>query len=67
MLKLSATQSRWLLQVLAGLLLNGSGLCLLAFAAHNTYANAGEWFYSGTLALMLVNAGICLVVDVRGG
>ncbi len=65
MLKLSVTQSRWLLQVLAGLLLNGSGLCLLAFAAHNKYAHAGEWFYSGTLALVLVNAGICLVVDAR--
>ena len=65
MLKLSATQSRWLLQVLAGLLLNGSGLCLLAFAAHNKYAYAGEWFYSGMLALVLVNGGICLVVDAR--
>ncbi len=67
MLKLLATQTRWLLQVVAGLLLNGSGLCLLAFAAHNKYATAGEWFYSGTLALVLVNAGICLVVDARGG
>ena len=67
MLKLSATQSRWVLQVLAGLLLNGSGLCLLAFAAHNKYANAGEWFYSGSLALVLVNSGVCLVVDARSG
>ena len=65
MLNFSITKSRWLLQVVGGLLLNGSGLCLLAFAAHNKYANAGDWFGSGTLALMLVNAGICLVVDAR--
>lgn len=65
MLKLTATTSRWLLQVVAGLLLNGSGLCLLAFAAHNKFASTGEWFYSGTLALGLVNAGICFVVDAR--
>ncbi len=67
MLKLSATQSRWLLQVLTGLLLNSSGLCLLAFAAHNKYANAGEWFYSGTLALVLVNGAICLLVEASRG
>ena len=65
MLKITATTSRWLLQVVAGLLLNGSGLCLLAFAAHNKFTSAGEWFYSGTLALVLVNAGICLVVGAR--
>ena len=27
----------------------------------------GEWFYSGSLALVLVNSGICLVVDARSG
>ena len=65
MLNFSITKSRWLLQVVGGLLLNGSGLCLLAFAAHNKYADAGEWLGSGTLALVLVNAGICVVVDAR--
>ena len=65
MLNFSITKSRWLLQVVGGLLLNGSGLCLLAFAAHNKYADAGEWLGSGTLALVLVNAGICLVVNAR--
>ena len=65
MLNFSIKKSRWLLQVVGGLLLNGSGLCLLAFAAHNKYADAGEWLLSGTLALVLVNAGICLVVDAR--
>ena len=65
MLKITATTSRWLLQGVAGLLLHGSGLCLLAFAEHNKFASAGEWFYSGTLALVLVNAGICLVVGAR--
>ena len=65
MLNFSIKKSRWLLQVVGGLLLNGSGLCLLAFAAHNKYADAGEWLGSGTVALVLVNAGICLVVDAR--
>ncbi|NCW27832.1 MAG: hypothetical protein EBV83_06005 [Verrucomicrobia bacterium] len=53
---------RWLALVLLGLLLNGAGLSLLAWAAHQKFSAGGEWFWSGTLAIALCNAGICCLV-----
>ena len=56
---------RWLLLVVLGLFLNGSGLSLLAWAAHQKFSATGEWFWSGTLALVLCNAGICCLVGAK--
>ncbi len=56
---------RWLFQVILGLLLNGSGLSLLAWAAHQKFVGGGEWFWTGTLSLFLCNAGICCVVGAK--
>jgi uncharacterized protein YybS (DUF2232 family) len=56
---------RWLFLVILGLLLNGSGLSLLAWAAHRKFVTGEEWFWSGTLALILCNAGICCVVGAK--
>jgi len=56
---------RWLSQVILGLLLNGTGLSLLGWAAHQKFAGGGEWFWSGTLALVLCNAGVCCVVGAQ--
>ena len=56
---------RWLSQVILGLLLNGTGLSLLGWAAHQKFAAGGEWFWSGTLALVLCNAGVCCVVGAK--
>ena len=56
---------RWLSLVILGLLLNGSGLSLLCWAAYQKFAAGGEWFWSGALALTLCNAGICCVVGAK--
>ncbi|HBZ85108.1 MAG TPA: hypothetical protein DEO44_05165 [Verrucomicrobia subdivision 6 bacterium] len=56
---------RWLSLVILGLLLNGSGLSLLAWAAFQKFSAQGEWFWSGTLALALCNAGLCCVVGAK--
>lgn len=55
-------KTRWLLQAVAGLLLTGSGLSL-AIDAGLTKAAGGEWFYYGTAALIVFQAGLCLVID----
>ncbi|MBM4455159.1 MAG: hypothetical protein FJ411_02075 [Verrucomicrobia bacterium] len=56
---------RWLSLVIGGLLLNGTGLSLLAWAGHQKFAAGGEWFWAGTLALILCNAGLCCVVGAK--
>ena len=56
---------RWLLLVVLGLFLNGSGLSLLGWAAYQKFGACGEWFWSGTLALVLCNAGICCLVGAK--
>ena len=56
---------RWLSLVILGLLLNGTGLSLLAWAGHQKFVAGGEWFWPGTLALVLCNAGICCVVGAK--
>lgn len=55
-------KTRWLLQAAIGLLLTGSGLSL-AIDAGLTKAAGGEWFYYGTGALIVFQAGLCLVID----
>lgn len=56
---------RWLSLVIGGLLLNGAGLSLLSWAAAQKYVTGGEWFWSGTLALALCNAGLCCLVGAK--
>lgn len=56
---------RWLLLVILGLVCNGSGLSLLAWAAHQKFVLGGDWFWPGTLALILCNAGLCCVVAAK--
>jgi hypothetical protein len=55
-------KTRWLLQAAIGLLLTGSGLSL-AIDAGLKKAAGGEWFYYGTGALIVFQAGLCLVID----
>lgn len=55
----------WSIAVL-GLVLNGTGLSLLGQAIISKAAPSAvfaDWFWSGTLSLVLINAGICLVVE----
>lgn len=53
---------RWILQATSGLLLTGSGLSL-AIDAGMTKLQGGEWFWYGTGALVVFQAGLCLVID----
>ena len=56
---------RWLFEAVAGLILIGLGLSLFGQAV--IYKSKGEkvvkWFLWGTLSLIVVNAGLCILVD----
>lgn len=56
------SQIRWVLQAAFGLILTGSGLSL-AIDAGMTKLAGGEWFWYGTGALIVFQAGLCLVID----
>jgi hypothetical protein len=55
-------KTRWIFQAVAGLLLTGSGLSL-AIDAGISKLQGGEWFWYGTGALVVFQAGLCLVID----
>ena len=56
----SRNRLRWWLYSVGGLLLIGAGLSILGEAI--IAKSRGEaWFLVGTLAIILVNTGICLV------
>lgn len=52
----------WLIKAPSGLLLTGLGLCLLTEAGM-AKLSGNAWFWSGTLALVVFNAGLCLFGD----
>ena len=45
-----------------GLLLIGFGLSVLGEAIIKKYENHPDWFYWGTVALVIFNSGICIVI-----
>jgi hypothetical protein len=49
------------LQAIGGLLLTGAGLSM-AIDAGAKKARGGKWFWYGTLALIVFQAGLCLIV-----
>lgn len=53
---------KWILQASFGLILTGSGLSM-AIDAGITKFQGGDWFYYGTGALLIFQAGLCLVID----
>jgi hypothetical protein len=55
-------KSKWILQASLGLILTGSGLSM-AIDAGITKMQGGDWFYYGTGALIIFQAGLCLVID----
>jgi hypothetical protein len=55
-------KSKWILQASFGLILTGSGLSM-AIDAGITKMQGGDWFFYGTGALLLFQAGLCLVID----
>lgn len=53
---------RWIIQAVSGILLTGSGLSM-AIDAGISKSQGGEWFWYGTGALVVFQAGLCLVID----
>ncbi len=51
---------RWLILAPVGLAVIGFGVCLVSQAAMAKYTGA-PWFWQGTLALIVLNTGVCLV------
>jgi len=56
------TKLRWLIQSASGLILTGAGLSL-AIDAGISKMQGGEWFWNGTFALIVFQAGLCVVID----
>ena len=54
-------QFYWI-KIIGGLLLIGFGLSLLGESIIKKYENHPNWFYWGTLALVVFNSGICIVI-----
>ena len=50
------------LQAVGGLLLTGAGLSM-SIDAGSVKAKGGKWFWYGTIALIVFQAGLCLVAD----
>ena len=55
-------KTRWIIQASLGLLLTGAGIST-AIDAGLTKLQGGDWFFYGTGALVIFNAGLCLVID----
>jgi hypothetical protein len=55
-------KTRWIIQASLGLLLTGAGISM-AIDAGLTKLQGGDWFFHGTGALVIFNAGLCLVID----
>jgi len=58
----SPNKKRWLIQAVSGLLLSGSGLSM-AIDAGLSKMQGGNWFWYGTIALIVFQSGLCLLVD----
>ena len=54
--------TKWISQATLGLLLTGAGLSM-AIDAGLTKNQGGDWFLYGTSALIVFQAGLCLVID----
>ena len=54
------TETQNNIQAVSGLLLTGTGLSM-AIDAGTAKAKGGKWFLYGTLALVIFQAGLCLV------
>jgi len=62
------SSTRWYLKAQAGVLLLPVGLCLFGEAVSRRVVQmmggqAGAWFWTGTLSLICINAGIGLMID----
>jgi|TARA_B110000444_G_scaffold201753_1_gene193805 hypothetical protein len=57
-------KNKWFFFSVSGILTLSSGLCIFGEAI--TLKNGGEaWFLCGTIALILINSGICLMIGAN--
>lgn len=56
---------RWLLQSVSGLIISSMGLCMVIEAGILKFQEVStlKWVGAGTLALIVFNAGLCLLID----
>jgi hypothetical protein len=55
-------RKRWLIQSVAGLLLTGAGMSVCIHAGVEKLGGE-DWFWTGTLGLVIFQAGLSLVID----
>ncbi|MGB1621782.1 MAG: hypothetical protein ACPHAS_03855 [Synechococcus sp.] len=65
---MSSSPVRWYLKAQLGVLLLPLGLCLFGEAVSRKVVlmmggQAGEWFWTGTLSLICINAGVGLMIE----
>lgn len=65
---MSSSPTRWYLKAQIGVLLLPVGLCLFGEAVSRRMVqllgqDSGPWFWTGTLSLICINAGIGLMID----
>ncbi len=66
---MAARKIRWYVKAQLGVLLLPAGLCLFGEAVKRktmqaqAITDAGPWFWYGTLALILINAGVGLMIE----
>ncbi|MGD1902969.1 MAG: hypothetical protein ACFB9N_12115 [Geitlerinemataceae cyanobacterium] len=60
--ELASEKQQWLLKGVGGLLFVGAGLCVFGEALLNKLQEE-PWFFLGTLSLVLVNFGLCMMFD----
>jgi len=57
-------KSSFLFISILGILIFSSGLCVLGESIIKKINN-GDWFLIGTIALVLINAGVCLMINAK--
>ena len=57
-------KSLFLLVSILGILIFSSGLCILGESIIQK-ENGGNWFLIGTIALVFVNTGLCLMINAK--
>ncbi len=58
----TSSKLRWFSQAVLGLLLSGAGLSMCIDAGFVKF-QGGDWFWYGTGALVVFQAGLCVLID----
>lgn len=61
---LKKEKNLFLIVSISGILIFSAGLCVFGESIIRKY-NDGNWFLIGTISLILVNAGICLMINSK--